>query len=244
MTGYDSLNLIQAGLRKRNTCKKAVNILACLAITVLGITATIYKVRYEGGFLTCFREMTVCATVLTSLTSAALVILNLYEMKIGSEQTFTPLYYWRLSSAVTEMMVLLIVLIGYLPFFSDHPVIGRYDMINMHVIIPLLTIGSFVFNDSPVGKLSPKERLGGLNIITVYTVFILTLIITNIIPENKIPYSFLDIRHQPVWYILLAFIVVYGGGYLLSWLFYRLNLKLSWIWYRNVARKTGSGKPA
>ena len=239
MTGQDSLVLIQASLRKRNAQKKAINILACIAITFLGITATIYKVRYEGGFWTCFREMTVCATVLTSLTSAALVILNLYEMKIGSEQTFCQLYYWRLSSAVTEMMVLLIVLIGYLPFFSDHPVIGRYDMINMHVIIPLLTIGSFVLNDSPVGKLSPRKRLGGLNIITVYTVFILTLIITNIIPDNKIPYSFLDIRHQPFWYVLLAFVVVYGGGYLLSWLFYRLNLKLSWIWYSNVTKKSG-----
>ncbi len=182
--------------------------------------------------------MTVCATVLTSLTSAALVILNHIEIKAGSEHTFTSLYYWRLSSAVTETMVILIVLIGYLPFFSDHPVIGRYDMINMHVIIPLLTIGSFVFNDSPIGKVSMKYRLNGLYILIIYTVFILTLIIMNIIPENKIPYSFLDIRHQPAWYILLAFVVVYGGGYLLSWLLYRLNLKLSLLWYRKVVRKT------
>ena len=187
MTEYDSLNLIQVGMKRRNAQKKAINILVCLAIVILGITATIYKVRYEGGFWTCFREMTVCATVLTSLTSAALILLNLYEMKIGSEETFTSLYYWRLSSAVTEMIVLLIVLIGYLPFFSDHPVIGRYDMINMHVIIPLLTIGSFVFTDSPIGKISPVRRLKGLYIIIVYTVAMLTLILTYVIPENKIP---------------------------------------------------------
>ena len=239
MTEGDSPKLIQTSLRKRNAQKKTINILVCLAIVFLGITATIYKVRYEGGFWTCFREMTVCATVLTSITSAALIILNLYEMKIGSEETFTSLYYWRLSSAVTEMIVLLIVLIGYLPFFSDHPVIGRYDMINMHVIIPLLTIGSFVFTDSPIGKISLKNRLNGLYIIIIYTVSMLTLILTYIIPENKIPYSFLDIRHQPVWYILLAFIVIYGSGYLLSWMFSWLNLKLSWVWYSNVARKTG-----
>ena len=238
MTEYDSLNLIQVGMKRRNAQKKAINILVCLAIVILGITATIYKVRYEGGFWTCFREMTVCATVLTSLTSAALILLNLYEMKIGSEETFTSLYYWRLSSAVTEMIVLLIVLIGYLPFFSDHPVIGRYDMINMHVIIPLLTIGSFVFTDSPIGKISPVRRLKGLYIIIVYTVAMLTLILTYVIPENKIPYSFLNIRHQPFWFVLLAFVVVYGFGYLLSWLFSWLNLKLSLIWYSNVARKT------
>ena len=244
MTKQITPELIQAGMRKRNAQKKGLNILCCLLITFLGVTATIYKVRYEGGFLTCFREMTVCATVLTSITSAALVILNLYEMKIGSEETFTTLYYWRLSSAVTEMIVLLIVLIGYLPFFSDHPVIARYDMLNMHVIIPLMTIGSFVFNDSPIGEISPLKRLKGLYIIITYTVFILTLILTYIIPEEKIPYSFLNIRHQPVWFVLLAFAVIYGGGYLLSWLFYRLNLKLSWVWYRNVARKIGFRKSA
>ena len=42
-------------------------------------------------------------------------------------------------------------------------------------------------------------------------------------------------RNQPFWFILLAVIVVYGGGYLLSWLFYTLNLKLAWIWYRDIA---------
>ena len=179
MTSQDPLELIQASLGKRNAQKKAINILACLVIVFLGITATIYKVRYEGGFWTCFREMTVCATALTTITSAAL-------------------------------------------------------------IIPLLTIGSFVFTDSPIGKLSPKY----LYILIIYTVSMLTLILAYVIPENKIPYSFLDIRHQPVWYILLAFIVVYGSGYLLSWMFSWLNLKLSWIWYSNVAREKGSGQPA
>ena len=157
MTRQDSLMLIQARLGKRNAQKKTINILVCLAIVFLGITATIYKVRYEGGFWTCFHEMTVCATVLTTITSAALVMLNLYEMKIGSEQTSTALYYWRLSSAVTEMIVLLIVLIGFLPFFSDHPVIGRYDMINMHVIILLLTVGSFLFLPTALSEKCPRK---------------------------------------------------------------------------------------
>ena len=233
-----SLEQVEEHMKIRNIQRKAINIVICVAITFLGITATIYKVRYEGGFLTCFREMTVCATVLTSMTSAALVFLNLYEIMVGSEETFTSLYYWRLSSAVTEMIVLFVVLIGYLPLFSDHPVIGRYDMINMHVIIPLLTIGSFVFNDSAIGKVSPKYRMNGLCIIVLYTVFILTLILTGIVPESKIPYSFLNVRRQPFWFIGLAFVVIYGSGYLLSWLFYKLNLKASWIWYRNIIRKT------
>ena len=242
MSSTLSPDQIISSMRKRNNCRKLANIIICSLIVFLGVTATIYKVRYEGGFLTCFREMTVCATVLTSLTSAALIILNLFEMKLGSEVTFTTLYYWRLSSAVTGFIVLGIVLLGYLPFFTDHPVIGRYDMINMHVIIPLLTIGSFVFNDSAIGKVRPLMRANGLLIIVVYTVFILSLILTNVIPENKIPYSFLNVRHQPFWFIALAFVVVYGGGYLLSWLFYNLNRRLSWCWYWRITENRKNGR--
>ena len=224
-------------MKKRNFRRKLINMIICSIIVFLGVTATIYKVRYEGGFITCFREMTVCATVLTSLTSAAMIILNIFEMKLGSEVTYKTLYFWRLSSAVTGFIVLMIVLLGYLPFFSDHPVIARYDMINMHVIIPLLTIGTFLFNDSPIGAVRPLERWNGLWIITVYTVFIMTLILTYIVPESKIPYSFLNVRHQPFWFVALAAIVIYGVGYLLSWLFYYLNLKLSWLWYRHITEK-------
>ena len=221
---------------RRNRWRKSLNIVLCLIIVFLGVTATIYKVRYEGGFITCFREMTVCSTVLATLTSASLILLNLYELRIGSEISQRGLYYFRLSSAVTEFIVLMIVLIGYLPFFTDHPVIGRYDMLNMHVLIPLLTIGSFLFNDSAIGHLSAVKLLYGLRIITIYAVFILTLILTNVIPENKIPYSFLDVRNQPFWLPFLAFIVIYGIGYLLSWLFCKLNLKLSWLWYRGIVK--------
>lgn len=134
----------------------------------------------------------------------------------------------------------MIVLIGFLPFFSDHPVIARYDMLNMHLLIPLLTIGSFIFIDSAIGNVPRWKLIYGMVIIAIYTVFILTLILTNVIPEDKIPYSFLDVRNQPLWLPLLAFVVVYGLGYVLSWVFYKLNLKLSWLWYRGIT-ETGNG---
>ena len=227
---------IEQEMARRNRMRQYVNIVLCLITVLLGATATAYKVRYEGGFITCFREMTVCATVLTTLTSAILVVRNIQELWLGSEISDRVLYYLRLSSAVTEFIVIVVVLIGFLPFFSDHPVIARYDMFNMHLIVPLLTIGTFIFNDSAIGKIPAVKLIYGLTIIAVYTVFILTLILTYVIPENKIPYSFLDVRNQPFWFPLLAFFVIYGIGYLLSWVFYRLNLKLSWYWYRCVVK--------
>ena len=144
------------------------------------------------------------------------------------------LYFFRLSLAVTEFLVPVTVLIGFLPFFTDHPVISRYDMAGMHVLIPLLTVGTFVFNDSAIGVLPRRKLWYGLSVITIYAVFILTLILTNVVPESKIPYSFLDVRNQPLWYPLLVTVAFYGIGYLLSWVFYKLNLKLSWNWYRDV----------
>lgn len=229
-----SYEQITREMDRRNRIRKTVNIVLCLIIVILGITATGYKVRYEGSFITCFREMTVCATVLTTVTSAALILQNLYELRIGSELSIRAVYFFRLSSAVTEFVVLMIVLLGFLPYFTDHPVITRYDMLNMHVLIPLLTIGTFLFNDSAIGKVTLWEFWYGLMIITIYAVFILTLILTNVVPENRIPYSFLDVRHQPFWYPLLTFLFVYGVGYLLSWLFYTLNLKLSWNWFKEI----------
>ena len=231
-----SVDRIEQEMKRRNHIRKKLNIVLCLITVLLGTTATIFKVRYEGGFITCFREMTVCSTVLTTATSTAMIVLNLYEIWLGSEISCRIPYFFRLSSAVTEFIVIITVLIGFLPFFSDHPVIARYDMFNMHILIPLLTICSFIFNDSAIGKVSARELMYGLIIITIYAVFILTLILTNVIPEKKIPYSFLDVRNQPLWYPVLAFVSIYGNGYLLSWVFYKLNLKLSWQWYHDVAK--------
>ncbi len=147
-----SLDRIEQKMTKRNRLRMTLNIAVCLMIILLGTTATIYKVMYEGGFITCFREMTVCATVLTTLTSAIHILVNLQELWLRSEISDKILYFFRLSSAVTEFMIILIVLIGYLPFFSDHPVIARYDMLNMHLLIPILTIGSFIFLTVPSEK--------------------------------------------------------------------------------------------
>lgn len=222
---------------KRFRRKKQLNILVCFIIFVLGITSFIYKARYEGGMLTCFREMTVCGTVFSSVVALIYMLMSIYELCCGKEIEAAPLYYLRLSSATAEFIILIVVLIGYLPFIPANPVIGRYDMINMHVLVPILTLTSFLFNDPPRGKLTPVQRLGGLCFLLLYTIGETICILLYIIPEDKIPYFFLNVRHQPLWFTLLAVVVIYGMGYLLAWAFSELNRKCSWAWYR-VQRKT------
>ena len=130
--------------------------------------------KYEGGFLTCLRELTVDGTISAFAIAFIYVLFNAFEMIKGKGYQNTFLYFLRLSSAVTEFMILLIVLIGFLPMVTaDHPVVNRFDMLNMHVIIPVLTLFSFVFHDSPIGKLKPIQRCNGLIFIIVYTVAML-----------------------------------------------------------------------
>lgn len=229
-------DLYASRLRKRLRIKKLVNAMMCAAISVLGVLSLIYKAKYEGGFWTCLREMTVDGTLFTTMISFGYFFINVVEMIYDHELETKFLYYLRLSSAVGEFMILLVIMIGYLPIVSDNPLIARFDMLNMHVIIPLLTVCSFVFHDPTIGKLKPSSRWKGLIFIALYAVSVMTCIFTGIIPQSKIPYSFMNIYTSPLWYILFAASFVFLVGYLISWMLSEWNRKASCLWYRNVAR--------
>ena len=239
----DLFDQISREITRRFRMKKITNLIICALIFFLGLTSFIFKARYEGAILTCFREMTVDGTVFTSLTSFALIWLNLHELRKQNPHTSNFLYFWRLSSAVTELMILFIVLLGYTPLSRDKPVLLRYDMMNMHLIIPLLTVISFVLNDEAIGKCSWKQLFGGLIFLGIYSVSVISLILLRIIPEEKIPYAFLNIRSGRAWYTIAVALTVLSAGYLFSLLFYRLNLRLSWsVWYRNLNRRSKKRK--
>ena len=227
---FDYDEVVNRRLRFKDHC----NIVICLSIFVLGILSTLYKVKYEGGFFTCLRELTVDSTLFASFTAFAFIILNSIEIVRRTEYTYVPIYYFRLSSAVSELIVLLIVLIGFLPFVPDNPIISRFDMINMHVIIPLLTVLSFIINDPPIGRLKPKQRLNGLIFLVFYSVIIMTCIVTGIIPKARIPYSFMNFYDHTIWYTLAASVIIYAMGYLLASLLSELNRKVYWLWLRNI----------
>ena len=103
------------------------------------------------------------------------------------------------------------------------------------VLIPVLTILSFLLNDSPIGRLSFRQKLRGTWFITLYAAVILTLILTGVIPAEQIPYFFLDVAHMPVTAFLGCFAFIYSVAILLSHLLSGWNRKLSWLWFRGVA---------
>lgn len=223
--------------RMRYRRKKIVNSVISLVIVVLGITSFLYGLKLEPG-VTIFRWMTVDGTLFTTLSSAVFVIVYIIEISRHTEMTLVPVYYARLSSAVAESVIFIVVIFSHLPFFEESlPIFDRYDSFIMHLVIPILTVASFILNDSPIGKLRGFERLHGTWFVTIYAVVIFIMIHNNILTTDLIPYFFLDYRHESIWILIIAFVFIYGTGYLMSWRISEWNRKLSWKWFKGIGGK-------
>ncbi len=109
-------------------------------------------------------------------------------------------------------------------------------MFNMHILIPLLMIASFIANDSPEGVLSFGQKWHGTWYVTLYAAVVITLIVTGVIPAELIPYFFLDVTHLPLLDLAGYFIAIYGIAFLLSNILSYLNRKISWLWLHDLNR--------
>ena len=234
--GFDQ---IRAAFDRRYRIKKQTNLCVSLLIVILGIASILYIFIRDGDGPLTFRWLTVDGTMFTVAGSLVFIAVNLVEMQKQTELTSVLVYYIRLACAVAECIIMFVVLVSQLPLFPEHMHIARFDMFNMHILIPVLTVASFVLNDSPIGKVPPKKRLHGTWYVTIYAVIIITLINTGVIRREMIPYDFLDFSGSPLWYVLFAVLFVYGLGYLLSWGLSILNRRLSWTWFYGIAGNKG-----
>ena len=213
--------------------KKQLNILISLTISVLGFCSFFISVIRDMNwdFLSDFRFMTINGTVFTSIISLITAVISLAEIIKGEDIKLEKLFFLRLTSVVTESIIAIVILMSLFPFIPDKPNILKYDSFNMHVIIPILTIVSFLIAEPPSDKIKPIMRFNGSALITIYSVIIVSLILWGVIPQSEIPYSFLEVNTRPLWYILLAGVIIYTGAYFLSWGYIELNKKISKSWY-------------
>ena len=213
--------------------KKQLNILISITISVLGFCSFFISVVRDMNwdFLSDFRFMTINGTVFTSIISLITAVISLAEIIKGEDIKLEKFYFLRLTSVVTESIIAIVILMSLFPFIPDKPNILKYDSFNMHVIIPILTIVSFLIAEPPSDKIKPIMRFNGSALITIYSVIIVSLILWGVIPQSEIPYSFLEVNTRPLWYILLAGVIIYAGAYFLSWGYIELNKKISKNWY-------------
>ena len=230
----DKLLDAEQNLDRQYRIKKLANLAVSFIIVVLGISSVIFIFRHDReGWLT-LRWLTVDGTLFTTIISFIFIILDVSEFLYLTEHSSVPVYFMRLAAAVAEGLIMTVVLISQLPFFSEHMHIFRYDMFNMHILIPILMIASFVSNDSPAGVLSFRQKWHGTWYVTLYAAVIITLILTGVIATERIPYFFLDVTHLPLLDLAGYFAAIYGIAFGLSCLLSYLNRKLSWIWLRNL----------
>ena len=224
MKQTDPLEIFNAKYRR----KKITNLIISCITVLLGIFAIYYIFVFEDGGLKTFRWLTVDGTIFTTFLTAIVVVVNIVEFRKYTELTKTFVYLIRLSSAVTEGIIFIVVMISQLPCFEDHMHLVRPDMLIMHVIIPILTVISFIYNDSPIGKFRLRWVFAGNAYALTYTVVVITLIATKVITQDKIPYFFLDIRQTGVPTVLLCASAIFCIGMGLCYALVELNRRMYW----------------
>ena len=209
---------------------RRLDLLLSALLFAVGASALVVSAASEKeGFWLAFRYMTMNGTVFTTLTALFLTIACAAELRTGRSLR-KRLYYFRLCAAVTECIIAAVILLSFFPFVPDKPELLTYDSFCMHVIMPLLTILSFLLNPSPAEWVPPLKRLGCAWLITLYAAVVTALILTGAIPQDKIPYSFMDFRTQPLSYSICIGCFVYSFAYVLSVWLTNGNRRMARLW--------------
>lgn len=227
---------MHAMLNRHERSTVRLQLLFSVLIFVLGVSSLAASAlsKPQENFFFEFRYMTVNGTVFTTMIAFITLWLSAAQLRTGKVIVIKQLYYFRLSAAVTECIIAVVILLSFFPFVPDNPNILSFDSFNMHVVIPLLSILSFVMSEAPARSLHPLMRVGCAWLITLYAAVVITLIVTGLIPQEKIPYSFLDFHTQPVTYIITFGFFIYSFAYVLSVMLTEGNKRL----FRYRRRKT------
>lgn len=214
------------------TIKTVLKLLTDLLLSFLGVSALYEKIVLIDGVL-AFRAFTVDGNLFTTFVSLIAVVADAVALIRKKECGARSVFFLELCSAVTEAVIFIVVMIGYLPFVPDTPVITPYHMFCLHVAIPLVAVARFILFDRPQGILKPSALLHGSVPIGVYGAGVVFAIKLGVLPTSYVPYSFLDFEHNFIWYFLFALFAIPGFGYLWSWIFYRFNIDTAGLWYKD-----------
>lgn len=206
---------------KRNTfINSKLSIIVNVMILILGSTSLVVSAlsKENESFLLSFRYMTFNGTVFSTLVSAIVLLLCVKESRTGRAFWQKRMYFFRLSSAVTEIIIAVVIALSFLPSVPDSPNLLSYDSFNMHVIIPVLSVLSFLLHPTAAGNTRMLTHLTCAWLITLYSAVIITLIAFDMLPQKLIPYSFLDIHTMPIWYIAAFGTFIFSFAYVLSFI--------------------------
>ena len=93
----------------RYRAKKIVNMICSIIIIFMGVFSVIYIYEFDNDGIMTFRWMTVDGTIYTTILTIIVVACNVYELIRKTEVSRKVVYLLRLSSAVTEGIIIIVV---------------------------------------------------------------------------------------------------------------------------------------
>lgn len=206
-----------------------------LAVAVLGLTAVLTQVftsraATNGVDLSgtdAFRFFTNDGNIFCSFVSVITVVANvvcLIKHKDGKLPDW--LYLLRLGSAVTGMVIFLVVVAILTPTMGAGLLSG-FSMIILHAVDPILIVASFLLLDRRSGKVNVLKAVWGIVPVGIYGVIAIILCVAKVWTGNLIPYPFLDVYNNPWWASALYAVGMTAGAYGLTVLFNYLNGKIT-----------------
>lgn len=237
LNNTDRLEQLSLQFDKRFRMKKTLNLVISLIIFLLGIIP-IYLVFFVKEGIYGFRYLTVNGTIFTMTGAFIYVFVSLYEIITKNEITYIPVYFLRLSCAVSETVIMIVVIIGL--FTRDATPIDEWDEVIIHAIMPVLMVASFLVNDSPIGKIRLRRLWNGTWFITVYGIISIIFYSSGLLPMSMIPYYFLNPTILPPIHIAFSIITIYMIAFTMAFILYFFNRKLSWLWFKGIGKKSNS----
>ena len=209
--------------------REKLSVMTAALILFFGVSSIVYSAlsKTQESFLFEFRYMTFNGTLFTTLVALIIVISGLRGIITGKPSGQRRLCFFRLCSAVTECVIAAVIMMSFLPFVPDDPELMRYDSFCMHIIIPALSVASFLLDPSPVEFRHPVMRLNCAWLITLYAAVVVTLILTGLLPQEKIPYSFMDFSARPPVYFICFGCFIYSFTYILTVLLSEWNRRIA-----------------
>ena len=228
--------------RRRYILKKKVNALLCFLIAFCGISAVIYSMlAFHKDLFDRLRFLTYCGTIFTAIVSFAFGVVCFAEAAKETEVTYKWVYFLRLSSAATELIIFAVVMFGLLPIVPDIPDVRSYSGIMTHIVVPFATVASFLLNDPPFGKPKAADPLKGMIFVGFYGLVMTISFASGILSSEIAPYSFFDFKKTSLLFKLACLAGILAVSYGASWLLMRLNMKLSWVWFYDLKKRKKKG---
>ena len=213
-----------------------ISAVICILVDNINNPNSIYQ-----SFWGLFRYFTNDGNLLTFIFNLIIVIKQFQVLRMKTEKEIKEktishfLYIISLTSAVTEIIIFIVVMIIFLPIANNEIIkalIGTYKGSSVHITIPLLITFRFLFLDQRKRQLKIYEKFfGGIPMI-IYGIIIYILCGAKIFTsfdkaegDARIPYPFFDIYHQSWYFCFFIGIFIFIFGFGISFLFDLLNKK-------------------